>query len=372
MQPSSGFFPLGHRRRLWKQAAPNNYVRKIEGPALVRAMIGAYVLRLSGLREIAGRMQTLLGTSNHSALSHALSRESTLTLVRSMVQALEAMFNPGRDDLVAIDSMAVTLPSTQRHNCKKYNKTTVGGGVLWAFMIDAPRGACPVKVIQTMAGSWGDSALMAGVKLIAKGPVYLMDRGFWSIDLIERWMSDEVRFIVRARYNTVYEVLRKKSLPRAYGKQGRIELDARVRLGWEKHKRHPEARMIRAKVGEEYIILVTSEMRWSAERILDAYRKRERIERFHRVLKDQLGLSHLYNFSQTGMTTLLYIALLTALLIFLGENESTEGKETIKVLREGIDRIKRSLGMGNIWRRNTNTIKRKPSARVYKWQLQNL
>ena len=355
---------------MWDQAEPRRYTRAIAADALVRAMMTAFVARLSGLREIAERMNSVLGTNNFSSLSHALGRPSTLAFVRLLVDHLQTTHAPGKDELVALDSMAVTLPVTQRHRCAKYNKTTVGGGVLWAFMIDAAREACPVKVIQTMAGSWGDSALMANVKLIAKGPVYLMDRGFWSLDLVERWRHEAVRFIVRARYNTIYEVARKLSEPQAYGKRGWIELDAWVKLGWEKHKSHPEARMIRARIGEEVIILVTAERRWSAGRVLDAYRKRERIERFHRLLKDELGLAHLYNFSHTGMMTLLYIALLTALLLLLGIDADTGPSETAKRLRQAIRRLRQSIGMGNIWRRNTNTIKRKPSARIYKWQTQ--
>lgn len=356
---------------MWDQAEGRSYARAIRADALVTALMTAFVLRWSGLREIAERMgRKLLGTSNFSSLSHALGRASTLSFARALVQHLESRHEPGKDELVALDSMAVTLPITQRHRCKKYNKTTVGGGVLWGFMIEAARGSCPVRIIHTMAGSWNDASLMQGVKLLARGPVYLMDRGFWSLALLQAWLQDGVRFIVRARYNSVYEVLGELSPPRAYGKKGWIERDARVRLGCHKHKAlHPEARMIRAKVGAEHIILVTSEMRWSAERILNAYKKRERIERFHRFLKDSLGLAHLYNFSHTGLMVLLHTALLLALLLFL-EAGAPEEQETIAALRAALKALHKALGLGHRWKRNTNTIKRAASAKKYKWQEQ--
>lgn len=355
---------------MWKQAEGRAYVRAIQGEALVLSLMTAFVARLSGLREITQRMSARLGTNNFSSLSHALNRTSTLGFVRALVQHLESRHTPRKGDLIALDSMPVTLPITQRHRCRKYNKTTAGGGVLWAYMIGAARGTCPVKIIHTMAGSWNDSALMQGVKLLARGPVYLMDRGFWSLDLLEGWNKADVRFIVRARYNSIYNIIAEFSKARAYGKRGRIELDAIVRLGFGGRKAHPVARLIRAKVGEDYLVLVTGEITWTAEQVLDAYRKRERIERFHYFVKDNLGLAHLYNFSQTGIMVLLHVALLIALLLFM-DDEATENKlETIAVLRQCIMDVRAALGLGHRWRRNTNAIKRSGKAKTYKWQEQ--
>jgi len=116
-----------------------------------------------------------------------------------------------------------------------------------------------------------------------------MDRGFYALKLIEDWCVQGVRFIVRARYTSIYEIVAQVGRPRAYGNRGRIELDAVVWLGCAAVKTHPLARMIRARVGEEYIVLVTNQHAWSAEHILEAYRQRERIERFHRFVKDSLG-----------------------------------------------------------------------------------
>jgi len=328
----------------------------------------AFLARWSGLREIALRMGKQIGTTNFSSLSHAISRQSTLDYVAALVKALQSAHAPRRGELVALDSMAVTLPITQRHRCKKFNRSAAGGGVLWAFQLEAARGSCPVKIIQTMAGAWNDASLMKGVKLLARGPVYLMDRGFYCLALVESWCKERVRFIVRAKYNSVYEGLKEIGKPRAYGKRGRIELDAVVRLGCTATEAHPIARMIRARVGEEYIVLVTNQHAWSAEKILNTYRKRERIERFHRFVKDTLGLAHLYNFSHTGLMVLLHTALLIAILLFPDEDLTGAKEETLAVLRKAFLAIRNSLGLGHPWRRNTNVTKRSPKARKFKWQ----
>lgn len=267
---------------MWREVCPGQYHYQITCDALVTAFLGAFVLRLSGLRDVVDRLGRTLKTSNFSSLSHALSRGCSLAFVRKLIQGLQADHRPRRDELVVIDSMAVTLPSTQRHRCKKYNNKTVGGGVIWAYRVRAAADCCPVRVLKVVAGAWHDSKEMIGVDLIADGPIYLMDRGFYALGLIQSWMERRVRFIVRARRDAVSDVLRILSRPRAYGAGGWIERDAWVRLGSAGARAHPSARMIRARIGKQTLVLVSSERRWTAERILDAYKKRARIEQFHR------------------------------------------------------------------------------------------
>ena len=360
MLSSSGFFPLKDRRALWQAIRPGHYHYQITPQALVCAFMTAFVLRLSGLREVVERTGRVLGTRNFSSLTPALRRPCSLRYVQGLIERLESRHRPQRDALVAIDGMAVTLPSTQRHRCAKYNRRTVGGGVIWTYAIEATRGLCPVRVLKVVAGAWRDCAHMKGVTLIAHGPVYLMDRGFYALGLIEQWLEERVRFIVRARKDASYDLLETLSRPRRYG-AGRIELDARVRLGSATAKAHPVARLIRAVIGKQILVLVTSQLKWSAERVLDAYKKRERIEQFHRFLKEVVGLAHLYSFSQSGMTFLLYTALLVAMLLLLGEPKAAG--EVIGVLRRVLRAVRRALGLGNVWKRNTFLVKRAKTSR---------
>jgi hypothetical protein len=125
----------------------------------------AFAARLSGLRDITEFCAHLLHTSNFSSLSHALSRATFLAFVRRMVEIVECTHRPGKKAIIAIDGMAVTLPKTQRHNCKKFNDKTVGGGVVWSYMVTAARGVCPVKVLKIVQGAWHDSVIMHGIAL---------------------------------------------------------------------------------------------------------------------------------------------------------------------------------------------------------------
>lgn len=319
-------------------------------------MMMALVAHLSGLRETVTRCGPALGTNNFSSLSPALRRPSFLAYVKRMVGILEQQHQPRDGDLVAIDGMAVTLPATQRHNCAKVNDKAVGGGVVWAYIIDAAKGVCPVKVLKTVHGAWHDSVIMRKVSLIANGPIYLMDRGFYCIDLLAQWLHDQVRFIVRVKQRELkYDLLEIRRPARRY-KGKHIALDAVVRLGAPDRKVRPVIRLVIAQLASGDLILGSSQFDWSAEAILDAYHKRWHIERFHRFLKDTLGLAHLYSFHQNGLEFLIYTALLSALLLFFSDG-GPDG-ETIVVLRRILRAVRRALGLGTPWKRNTYSARR--------------
>lgn len=208
---------------------------------------------------------------------------------------------------------------------------------------------------------------MVDVELLRNGPVYLMDRGFVDYALIAQWLADGVRFVLRMKANAVYEVVRTLSRPRRYG-AGRIELDALVRLGTPQTQAHPVVRLIIARVktraGMVSLLVATSEANWSAERVLDAYKERGKIEQFHQFLKSTLGLAHLYSFSQAGIEFLLYTALLLAMILFLFANATH--RDVLIILFEQLHQLRRAHGLGYTWQRNMNARKRSKAFRKWK------
>jgi hypothetical protein len=332
----------------------------------VQTFLLAFAARLSGLRAVTRRCGSLLATANFSSLCPALRRPSSLGFLRRLVGHLEGRPRGGsKEALEAIDGMAVTLPKTRRHHCKKSNNATVGGGVVWAYMIDAAKGISPVKVLKLIEGAWHDTTVMRGVELIARGPVYLMDRGFYAFDLIERWLAQQVRFIVRVReHDLLYEVWQTLSAPRWIGNKW-LRLDGLVRLGGPHAKAHPVVRLIIAELPSgESLILATDRFKWSTQRVLEAYRKRWHIERFHRFLKDTLGLAHLYSFDQSGIAFLTLSALLLALLLFLAAGDAAG--ETILILRTMFKAVRAALGLDTPWKRNTYARRRTKKAATQK------
>lgn len=312
----------------------------------------AFVVGLPGLRAVAARGASLLGGCNHSALSHALRRPSSLKMVQALLAALPCSRAAAREELVAIDSMPLTLPATYQHGCAQVTPTAVGGGVLWAFALDAARGVNPVLWLKVIEGAWHDSRAIRGVALVAKGPVYLMDRGFYAIDLLARWQREQVRFIVRAkRTHLRYDVVRTVGRPRRVGKL-QVTLDAVVRLGCAGRRSRPLLRMVRAPLaGGEELILVSGLLERDAKWLLEAYRRRWQIERFHFYLKETLGLAHLYSFQAAGLAFLVHVAVLFCALLLLAAD--AQDGPTVDRLRECLKRLRQTQGHYGLWRPNT-------------------
>jgi hypothetical protein len=302
----------------------------------------------------------LLATRNFSSLSHALRRDSSVRFARLLTDRLAATARYRRGELVAIDSMAVTLQSRLRHRCEKVNDTAVGGGLLWAYRIRSAAGECPVRLLKSVRGAWHDTRLMADVALEPRGPVYLMDRGFYRIDQIAEWLDDRVRFIVRARAKDLhYEIVKTLTKPRRLANGWQLFLDAYVRLGSDQRRgSRPVVRLVTAVSprGQQFDY-VTSEKSPAVQIIAD-YGQRWHIERFHRFLKENLALAHLYSFDANGLEFLALTALVCAMLLAMGHGPHSAASETIQILQQALRQLQKPLGLGAIWRRNTLATRR--------------
>lgn len=273
-----------------------------------------------------------------------------------------------------LDSMPVSLPNTRRHNCAKMNNKTVGGGVLWGLCVTAGRTRCPLQVLAIMEGAWHDSKVVRKVRFLAHGPLYLMDRGFYAFDLLHQWLTCGVRFIVRARggkdlyWESVKELggcraLRAKTSARGPGRRAVVLFDGVARLGVPTRRGpRPTVRLLIVQLvsggKSEELALASSELSMDAQKLLDLYGRRWEIEEFHRVIKRTIGLAHLYSFRQRGIETLLGIAALLAMLLWLEENpllkiEDRKRSTIAQMLREIIRKTRRTLGIPDPWKPNT-------------------
>jgi hypothetical protein len=351
---SSGFFPHSHLEALERRVEPRQYARKITLVALLSVVWEAFVARRPGLREIARCGAALLGTSNFSSLSHALARPSAPRFARALLDDLcQRLYREQPGDLVAIDTMMITLPATQRHGLAVCNNATAGGGVLWLFNTCARLGECPVRVLKVRPGAWRECSQMDGVALTPKGPIYLMDRGFYKISLVTKWLGEGVRFVIRARASGLqYQVLRTLGPERGLKGGGRLLFDGFVCVGSPLHRcERPRVRLVIVERNHHTFHLMTSEHAMSPEQLMAAYKTRWQIELFHRHLKETLGLAHLYSFKQGGVEFLLGVATLIAILSFLGACERAQ--TVVATMRRELHRVLDRMGLPRRWQRNT-------------------
>lgn len=370
------FFPSHTREALLCEAAPGHYPRKVEPWQLLFVILESYLRLASGLRSIVERHGEALGTVQISTLSYAIASKVFCRLARLALDSLSMPDSAySKTDIVVLDSMAVSLPKTRRHNCAKMNNKTVGGGVLWGFCITAARTWCPVQIYSIMEGAWHDGTVMRKVKLLSRGPLYIMDQGFYIIDLAWDWMDKEVRFLVRVRahefnYTEVGRLgepgrkLRAKVNLRGPKRQAVVIFDGIATLGTEKRRgKRPTVRLLVLELTNgtktEKLILASSELRLDAQKMLDLYGRRWEVEEFHRVLKRSIGLAHLYSFRQSGIEALLVCAALLATLLWMSQQENdskTHGNAKSKIpqlLRRLLKEARAILGLEAPWRPNT-------------------
>ena len=330
-----------------------------------------------GLRATARHGAALLRTVHASTLSYALRRASTLSMVRAMVTRLSGAVRFGSEALVAIDGMAITFLDTLRHGCASYGPGVAGGGVIWAMQVSGRRCAAPVQVLRVLAGIWSDAGQMRSIALQPGGPVYLMDRGFWSLTLIERWMGQGVRFIVRATAAQLrWQAVRVCGPARRVGTLS-IEHDVVARLGAPTARHRPVARLVCARLDNgKDLIVISDRMEWSAEKLLAAYRQRWHIENFHKWIKQAAGLAHLYSLQQRGIEALLYMSLLLALLVWSWRQAQPRGgQHLVETLWIGIEALRETLGLMGRWRPNVphhpHTIKQSKRIKGLKRRMKN-
>jgi hypothetical protein len=349
---SSGFFPLGQRRAMWARIEPRRYGRQVDPLILIQTCMKAFLLRVPSLEAMVGRWGDQLKTHCQSTLSYALRRPTFLGLAQALLSRLEARFAPKRGQLVVVDSMPLTLPATRQHGCRSINAATVGGGVLWAYCPQAPAGSCPVKILRLISGPWHDTQAIADVELTPHGPIYLLDRGFWSIALVARWLSQGVHFILRVnKQDFTYTPLKTCGSPRVLPGGLRVAFDGLATLGGPRRRSKPAVRLVIAWLPDGTDLILVSDRRdWSAQALLDAYRQRGQTEAFHRLLKTTIGLAHLYSFQERGIFFLLHVAVILAVLLFLTRHPTAT--TTLQTLQATLAALRQAMGLLKHWRRN--------------------
>lgn len=338
----------------------SRYVRKVCPIEMVDAMIRAIVLQLSSQAEIVHRNKKL-GVRSRSALSYNLSLSWMARFVGEMLRYL-LRERPSYDPRICkhprtlLDTMPVLLQRTQRGHCERFNNVAKGCGVMGAFNLDAQPGQCPVAILGIFHGTWNDTYRVRNAELISNGPIYIADRGFYSLETLQLWRGRNVHFIVRAKRKYMsFDIEKTLKVTRNRKRKARVESDQIVTLKTKTTNITVRVRLLKAYIGkDEDLWLVTDQFDATVDQLLDSYRLRGGIEVYHRFVKNSLGLAHLYSYNQTGIETQIYLITVVANVLFLSATEGMLNDQDVqKVLRQMLKYIRAQLGLPMRWRRNT-------------------
>ncbi len=261
----------------------------------------------------------------------------------------------------ALAAKAKTHPADPRLKDLRQVLTAVDGTVLpalprmaWALWLgDRKRGAKAHVQFEVLKDAPAEASLTVGNaseieelrRSLQPGRLYVADRGYRSLGLLQDIVDADSSFVMRWHQNVVCETLEERDLTeeareagvardriaRLGCKTSRDKLDRPVRLVEVRvaeseprglgcpRKRVSSKKTFRRKPGEAHTMyLVTDRLDLPADTIALVYRHRWKVELFFRLLKGVFCCRHLLSDSLEGVTIQLYAALIATLL--LGEH----------------------------------------------------
>ncbi len=226
-------------------------------------------------------------------------------------------------DLVAIDGSLIdaTLSMHWADYRKKSNKAKVHVG------FDINR-AIPRKVYL----SEGKGAERPFVEqILDPGQTGVMDRGYQSHQLFDRWQTDNIQFLCRIKASTKKAVVAANSIPA----DSFVFFDSEVLLGsTSRNQTKRPVRLVGYKAAGVKYWIATNRRDLTAEQIAQAYKLRWDIETFFGWWKRHLKVYHLISRSFHGMMVQILAGLITYLLLAIHCQEQFQEKVSIKRVRE--------------------------------------
>jgi IS4 transposase len=165
----------------------------------------------------------------------------------------------------------------------------------------------------------------------SKDNVFVFDRGVSSRKAFNELDNEELRFVTRINPSARHEVVESNTLRGSAMQVGnlRVVLDERVVLFDKHHKRSNTFRLLQSEDEQGAALwFLTNMMQEEPKAIIDIYKKRWDIEVFFRFIKQELNFKHFISTSINGISIILYMTLILAMLILIYKRLNGVGYKT--------------------------------------------
>jgi transposase len=163
----------------------------------------------------------------------------------------------------------------------------------------------------------------------AQDNIVVFDRGLAAHSCYAQMQTSQIWFVTRLKENVRYQHI--SHLQQVTGIQiGNLTLLSDEQISFP---RHPQLyfRLIRAHNEKgKTLSFLTNRFDLSVEEVIRYYHKRWDIEVFFRFLKQELNLSHLISMNANGITIILYITMIAAMLLLVYKKRNQWGYKTAK------------------------------------------
>jgi hypothetical protein len=178
--------------------------------------------------------------------------------------------------------------------------------------------------------------------------IYVIDRGLQSTRTMKIFTEDSITFICRAKENRKYIELKsfmRKNQHLDLGestliKDSKVQLYTGMPIKNKRGNQHYKEQLVetpfrlviaqcKSEKDKKYWFL-TNDFKLSSKEIAQAYRRRWDIEVFFRFIKQELNVSHLVSLNKNGITVLLYMSMIVAMLLLIYKKLNNIGYKTAK------------------------------------------
>jgi len=287
------------------------------------SMLFCQLAQAKSLREICGGLACTLGKLKHLGF-HGSPNKSTLSYANAHRpwQMFEALFYqllglcrqaaPGkkfrfRNKLLSLDSTLIHLSLTL-FPWADYTRTK--GAVKLHLLLDHD-GYLPVFAQLTPARL--HDVRIARALNFPPGSILVVDRGYVSYALFQRWCEEGVYFVTRMKVDVNYRILKANPVP-----PGVIWQDNLIELLDVAGRKCPSVLrqvVVYNPVRNENIVLLTNHLGFDAETISAIYRDRWQIEVFFKALKQNLRIKTFVGTSENALRIQIWTALIAILLV---------------------------------------------------------
>ena len=293
------------------------------------SMIFCQFSKSNSLRDIANGLRSATGNLNHLGIKRAPSKSSLSyqnkhrdwKLFQSFYFRIldklskEAGFKQIKfkikSKIYLLDSSTISL-CLSLFDWAKYR--TAKGAIKLHTLLDYD-GNLPAYINVT-DGKTGDNRGAEDIPMV-KNSVIVADRYYFDTALLNKWDSNDVYFVVRAKVNIKYTTLKELDLPD--NRHEYILKDEIVELkGVNTRKKYPK-RLRRVAIYDEEnnqtIELITNQLSWTANTISELYKSKWQIEIFFKEIKQLLKIKSFIGTSENAVMIQIWTAMITILML---------------------------------------------------------
>ncbi len=313
--------------KLVRTSKTDKYTKKLTTEKLITLVALAQLDQAEGLRAISSSLHNEelnksinLDSISHSQLSRKL-RDTSPDLIQSLFREIVrrvgteigvSRVNEELQRLYLIDSSTISM-CLSLYSWAKFRKTK-SGVKLHLRLVLCDQEVYPDKAIITPAKP-ADKTQMDNLVVVEKDALNVFDRGYLDYKKFDNYCATGIRFVSRLKHNALVEILEEREvIPGSPIKYDRI-----VRLGKAgiTQMKYPLRQIETEDSNGNPVVIITNDLKMSAEEIADIYRYRWQIELFFKWIKQHLYIKHLYGTSPVAVENQILIALITYCLLKL-------------------------------------------------------